>query len=204
MLFAAVISIWTYLRRWGGVGLFVLGIVDSSPIPTFGSLDAFTAILAARHKDLWLYYALMSVLGSLVGAYSTYRLGHSAGQTGLEKRFKATRLRQVQRAFDYWGFGAVFVPSVIPPPFPTILFFIAAGAFEYPLKKYFLAVTLGRTVRYLALAYIGAHFGRHVLRFFRHPQQYMAATLAISLAVLALVIAITVAWRSLQDEAARG
>ena len=204
MVAAAVISIWTLLRRWGGVGLFVLGIVDSSLIPTFGSLDIFTALLAVRHKDLWLYYAMMSMLGSLIGAYSTYRVGRSAGQTGLERRFKAARLQRVQRSFESWGFGAVFVPAVIPPPFPTALFFVGAGAFQYPIKRYFAAVILARTLRYSAIAYIGSHFGRHVFRFLRHPQQYLGASLAITLVIVGVAVVVTVAWRILQDEGAQG
>ncbi|HXY77802.1 MAG TPA: hypothetical protein VEH47_03260, partial [Candidatus Acidoferrales bacterium] len=47
----------TLVRHLGGLGLFLLAIVDSSPIPTFGGLDIVTAILAARQREPWYYYA---------------------------------------------------------------------------------------------------------------------------------------------------
>jgi hypothetical protein len=46
---------WKLLRSLGGVGLVILGIIDSSVIPTFGSLDALTAILAIKNHELWPY-----------------------------------------------------------------------------------------------------------------------------------------------------
>ena len=204
MFAAIVISLWTFLRRWGGVGLFFLGIVDSSLIPTFGSLDLFTAVLSARHKDLWYYYAAMSVLGSLIGAYSTYRIGQGAGRAGLESRFSAKRLQQVNAAFERWGFGAIFVPAIIPPPFPTTLFFVSAGACQYPLKKYFAAVLPARALRYAAIAYIGARYGRHFLRFFRHPQHYVGLSLAITALIVIAAIMASIAWKSTQDLKASG
>jgi len=36
-------------------------------IPTFGSPDALTAVLAVKNQELWLYYAAASTLGSLIG-----------------------------------------------------------------------------------------------------------------------------------------
>jgi hypothetical protein len=38
----------------------MLGVTDRSVIPAFGSLDALTAILAARNHALWPYYAVAS------------------------------------------------------------------------------------------------------------------------------------------------
>ena len=87
-MIAIVIAIpgWKLLRSLGGVGLVLLGIVDSSVIPTFGSLDLLTAILAVKNRDLWPYYAAASTAGSLLGAYITYRMSARAGEAWLEKR----------------------------------------------------------------------------------------------------------------------
>jgi hypothetical protein len=51
------------MRHLGAFGLFLLAIVDSSPIPTFGGLDILTAILAARHREPWYYYAGVATAG---------------------------------------------------------------------------------------------------------------------------------------------
>ena len=127
-----VIPGWKLLRSLGGVGLVILGIADSSVIPTFGSLDALTAILAVKNHELWPYYAAASTAGSLIGAYLTYRMSVTAGERWLEKSIGPKRSRQVQGLLKRWGFAAVFVSCIAPPPFPTSPFFIGAGALRYP------------------------------------------------------------------------
>src|SRR5512146_2677613 len=195
----AVIALWRSLRKWGGLGLVVLGVLDSSLIPTFGSLDMLTVVLAARHKELWLYYAAMSTLGSLIGGYVTYRLGRQAGRVGLEKKVGHKKMAGLQRAFERWGYGAVFVPAVAPPPFPTAVFFIGAGAFGYPAKKFAGTVTLARGLRYGLTAFIASHYGRRVLRFFRHPERYLYTSMLITAAIILLVIIVSLLWREWRE-----
>src|SRR5262244_3843321 len=69
----------TFLRHVGGIGLIPLAIVDSTIIPTFGSLDLLTAWLAVGNPDIWLYYAAMSTIGATIGAAITYRMGKKVG-----------------------------------------------------------------------------------------------------------------------------
>jgi len=173
--------------HWGGLGLVPLAILDSSPIPTFGSVDVLTAFLSVRHHDLWLYYASMAVLGAMIGSYLTYKLGTRTGSAWLERKFGERRSHQVAYALERWGFGAVFVSTVAPPQCPTALFLLAAGAFGYRLRKFFAAVFVGRTLRYGLLALVAAHYGRRFMRYVRHPDRY----LWISLAVTVLIIAAT-------------
>ena len=187
------------LRKWGGVGLVLLGIADSSLIPTFGSLDVLTVVLAAAHHDLWLYYAVMSTLGSLLGAYLTFRLGHKAGASWLDRKLGHKRSEQVRRLLDRWGFGAIFVPTIAPPPFPTTPFFVAAGAFNFPLRNFLSAAGAGRIIRYCILAYVGAHYGRHILRFLRHPQQFLLPSIIVTLAIVAVTLVLVLFWRSARD-----
>ena len=44
-----------------------------------------------------------------------------------------------------------------------VLFLFVAGAMQYSVKKFLVALTLGRIVRYSVLGYLGARYGRHVL-----------------------------------------
>jgi len=130
-----VIPGWKLLRSLGGVGLVILGVVDSSVIPTFGSLDALTAILSVKNHELWPYYAAASTLGALIGAHVTYRMSARAGEQWLEKRIGTKRSWQVQGLLKRFGFAAIFVSCVAPPPFPTSPFFIGAGALRYPQRE---------------------------------------------------------------------
>jgi membrane protein YqaA with SNARE-associated domain len=196
LLFIAIPG-WKLLRSLGGVGLVLLGIVDSSVIPTFGSLDALTAILAVKNYELWPYYAAASTAGSLIGAYITYRMSERAGENWLEQRIGRKRSRQVQELLERWGFTAIFVSCVAPPPFPTSAFFIGAGAFRYPRGKFISAVVAGRALRYSAIGFLAAKYSRAILRFLRHPRSLEANAKLIGIAVLgfAVVALVVLLWR---------
>jgi membrane protein YqaA with SNARE-associated domain len=177
------VPIWRQLRHLGGVGLVLLGLADNSVIPLTGSMDVLTIWLAARHREPWPYYALMATLGAVLGGYITYALAHKGGQEAMERRLSKKRARQFSGAFERWGFGAVAVPAILPPPFPFVPFLLAAGAMQYPRKKFLAALTLGRGVRYTILAGLGFHYGRHILRFF---SQYYKPALAILIGLAAI------------------
>src|ERR1700759_2967778 len=101
LLFATIS--WTkWIRRLGGVGLLVLGVLDGSIIPTFGSLDLFTGLLAARQHPLWLYYAAMSTIGAVIGAFTTYKIGQKTGTGWMEKKFGPQRSLRVRHLIERW------------------------------------------------------------------------------------------------------
>src|SRR5271170_7946874 len=156
------------LRHWvfklGGIGLIPLGLLDSSVIPLPGSMDVLTILLAARDEKLWFYYALMATAGSVVGGFVTYRLARKGGKQALERRISPRRVRKIYRTFERWGFAAVAIPALLPPPMPMVPFLVAAGALQYSLKKFLAALTLGRIVRYTILAFLAARYGRHIVR----------------------------------------
>jgi membrane protein YqaA with SNARE-associated domain len=159
------VPIWRQLRRLGGLGLIPLGIADNSIVPLTGSVDLLTIWLAARHHEPWPYYAVMATVGAVIGGYITYSLARKGGKETMEHKLSKKRTAQVCSAFERWGFGAVAIPAMLPPPFPFVPFLLAAGALQYSRKKFLLALTLGRGVRYFIVAALGFVYGRHILRF---------------------------------------
>src|SRR5277367_1390277 len=142
------ISVWGRLHRLGGWGLILLGIADNSVVPLTGSVDVLTIWLAARHREPWPYYALMATLGAVLGGYITYALARKGGKEAMERKLSKRRAAQFCSTFERWGFAAVAVPALMPPPFPFVPFLLAAGAMQYSRKKFLSALTLGRGVRY--------------------------------------------------------
>jgi len=174
------IAIWRQLRRMGGPGLVLLGIADNSVIPLTGSMDVLTIWLAARHHEPWPYYAAMATLGAVIGGYITYAVARKGGREAMDRKLSKRRAKQVSLTFERWGFFAVAVPALLPPPFPFVPFLLAAGAMQYSPLKFVGALTVGRGVRYTVAAGLGYHYGRHILRFF---SQYYKPAMAILIAL---------------------
>ncbi len=155
-----------WLIHLGGPGLILLGIADNSLIPLPGSTDIVTVLLAAHHREPWAYYAFMATVGALIGGYVTYRMARKGGKETLEKKFSARKVKKTYAIFERWGFAAVAIPAILPPPFPITPMLLAAGAMQYPTKKFLLALVVGRGIRFSILAYLGYHYGRHIVKFF--------------------------------------
>lgn len=184
---AAVPTALRSVRHWlfqlGGLGLIPLGLLDNSPVPLPGIVDVATILLAARQEKLWLYYAVMATAGSVIGGYATYRMARKGGKEALEHRFTRRKVDKVCKIFERWGFGAIAIPALLPPPVPMVPFLLAAGAMQYPARKFLVALTLGRISRYMVLAYLAARYGRQIIAFIAkhgHP---------VAVGIILLVIA---------------
>jgi membrane protein YqaA with SNARE-associated domain len=155
-----------WLIHLGGPSLILLGLVDNSVIPLPGSTDIVTILLAAHHSDLWFYYTIMATAGAILGGYLTYRMARKGGKETLERRFSKKTTNKVYAIFDRWGFAAIAIPALLPPPFPIVPMLLAAGAMQYPTRKFLTALAVGRGIRFTILGYLGAHYGRHIVRLF--------------------------------------
>jgi len=176
------LSLWHGLRRLRGIGLVFVGIADNSVIPMPGSTDVLTIWLSATERKYWPYYAAMATLGALVGGYITYDLARRGGR-------KAGKAWKLYRSFERWGFGAVAIPAMLPPPFPIVPFLLAAGALQYPRKKFLAALAVGRGIRFTVIAALGAYYGDAIEGFF--TKYYKPALIAlIGVAVLGTMLAL--------------
>jgi membrane protein YqaA with SNARE-associated domain len=183
------VTVWSRLRHLGGVGLVLLGLADNSIVPLPGSMDVLTIVLAAHHTQLWWYYAFMATVGAVIGGSITYGLARKGGKEAFERKLSKRTAEKVFKRFERWGFFAVAVPALLPPPFPIVPFLLAAGAMQYSRKKFVSALTLGRGIRFTLMAGLGAIYGRHIVRFF--SRYYEPALIAlIGLSVIAGVFSL--------------
>lgn len=182
------------VKRWiyalGGLGFIPLGLLDNSVIPLPGSMDILTIFLSARRQQLWLYYASMATIGSVIGGFVIYRLARKGGKETLVRRFPEHKLRRAYDIFSRWGFGAIALPALLPPPLPMVPFLLAAGTMQYPLRKFLFALTLGRMFRYALLAFLAARYGRQILIFIAqhsYPALFIIGSL-VAIAAVALFL----------------
>ena len=196
----AFILVWRWLIRWGGPGLIVLGVADNSVVPLTGSMDVLTIWLAASHRQLWPYYALMATIGAVIGGYMTYSLGRKGGKEAIEKKLNKKKAEKLFAKFKRWGFSSVALGAMLPPPFPLVPVLLAAGALQYPKKKFVGALALGRGIRYSIVAGLGALYGKAIVQFF--SRYYKPALLVlIGLAVLGGILSVVKYLHSRRDSA---
>jgi membrane protein YqaA with SNARE-associated domain len=190
------------LRHLGASGLFLLAILDSTPLPTFGGPDILTAILSVRHREPWFVYATVATAGSVIGALITFRLARRAGTAYLESKFAAGKLPGLLRVFQRWGTAVMAASAAVPFPTPTSMFFAAAGASRYSTRRFVAVVALARLARYSLIAFLAERYGRHFLKVVRHPDQYWGWLLLIAAIVAGAVVAAIRVNRQLESGAA--
>lgn len=173
-----------WLIHLGGLGLIMLGVADNSLIPMPGSTDVATILLAAHHREMWLYYSMMATVGAVLGGYITYRMARKGGKETLERKLSPNRVKKVYAIFERWGFASVAISAILPPPFPIVPLLLVAGAMQHPTRKFLTALSVGRAIRFTILGYLGAHYGTHIVRFFARYYWHVVIVL-IGFSVLA-------------------
>ena len=186
-VFAA--SAFGWFRSLGVFGIILMALVDNSIIPTPGSVDLLTVYFAARSADIWYWYAFVSTVGSVLGGYITYRLAQKGGKAALESKISRSRLKKLYKKFENGGFWSIFIPGLLPPPFPMSPFLVAAGALNYPRNKFLGALACSRAIRYSIIAYLASIYGRHIMKFvnqYYKPIMWASILFFVSCALAAL------------------
>jgi len=144
----------------------------------------------------------MAAAGSVAGGFLTYRLARKGGKEALDRRFSRRKVDKVCKIFGRWGFAAIAIPAFLPPPVPMVPFLLAAGAMQYPARKFLAALTVGRISRYMILAYLAARYGRQIIAFIAehgHP-----AVVAIILPLMAAATVVFYYWRGSKNNSGHG
>lgn len=169
MRFAA--GLFAFVLKLGGLGLLVLGILDSSFLFARWGNDLLVVAMTVRHPDgeHMLYYAAMSTVGSVLGCLPIDVVLRPLGAQGLEKHLSAGRLKRVERKVRDNAGQALAIASLIPPPFPFTAFVMAAAALQYPRQRLLAVLGATRMVRFTLLGVLALHFGESILTWSRNP-----------------------------------
>jgi len=171
-----------------GFGLFAVSFIDSSFLSLPGLNEFLVVSLSLGGGAAWAFYvATMATLGSTAGCLVIYSIGRKGGEFLLRKRIEEGKLKRLHDWFKKNEFVAVLVSSFLPPPMPFKLFVLAAGGFRVRFKYFLAAILLGRSLRFYALAFVGAYFGHGVIDYVKaHPVQVSVIAVTLVLAVYAL------------------
>ena len=165
----------------GGGGLFAVAFFDSSilsfPFVTDGLVIQLSIAVPAKMP----YYAAMAAAGSLCGCIWLYLLAKKGGEAYF-RRHASGRAEQVKKWVESRAFLSVFIPAILPPPFPFKIFVLAEGVFQVPLRTFVLAILLGRGLRYAFEGILAVRYGEDAIRFMTaHSAAFGISVVAILL-----------------------
>ncbi len=158
-----------YFMRLGPLGLLLVSVIDSSPIPLPipGSSDLLVTVFAAQ-KHGWLLATLIATLGSALGCIASYQLGVVGGVALLDKYVPKRFADRLKHWSEHHAMLSVALPAVLPPPAPLMPFLIAAGALRMPRRIFYPTFIASRFARHAFYAWLGVHYGRHILPVYTH------------------------------------
>jgi membrane protein YqaA with SNARE-associated domain len=158
-------SFYQFVRRLGPFGLFFLGIADSSFffLPFGNDLLLIALVSAEREGFTWVLYVLMAAAGSVVGALLVDILMRKVGEEGLENFVNKKTVDRLRRKVEEHAGRAIFLGTVMPPPFPFTAVVMTASALQARRQTILLAVFFGRVTRFTLEALLAIRYGEAIL-----------------------------------------
>jgi membrane protein YqaA with SNARE-associated domain len=177
----AAIEAWA--SELGGIGLFIIALLDSSFLSFPQVNDLLIIYLSTKYPERMPIYAAMTTAGSLVGCFLLYGVARRGGEVFLRRRFSAERVDRGMATYQRHGLLAVLVPSLLPPPTPFKIFVLMAGAAAVSPWRFALAVVIGRGIRYFGQGFLAVRYGEQAAELVAEH----GSTVGIVLAGVALI-----------------
>jgi membrane protein YqaA with SNARE-associated domain len=133
------------------LGLFVAALLAATPVP-FNSEIPFIAMQAAGWPAVSL--VIVASVGNVLGSSVTYGLGRWLGGWRDHPRFpiRPAQMARAEGWFRRWGLWSLLLSWA---PGGDVLVAVA-GLMRVPLPVFLLLVSVAKTARYAALAWLGA------------------------------------------------
>jgi len=167
--------------------MIIIGALDSSLLSLPEINDYLVVGRCYKYPTAAFYFPLFAATGSVLGCFLLYSIVRRGGQAVLRKRFKLENIQRVEKAYERFGFLAIGIPAVLPPPLPFKIFVATAGALEYPRWKFLLTVMIARSLRYYVEGILAVYYGRRVLLFIR-DNGLVVVSIVATLVLIGLII----------------
>jgi membrane protein YqaA with SNARE-associated domain len=167
--------------------MIIIGALDSSLLSLPEINDYLVVGRCFRQHHAVFYFPLFAALGSVLGCFLLYTIMRRGGQAVLRRRFSIDSIKRVEKAYARFGFLAIAVPAVLPPPLPFKIFVATAGTLEYPRWRFLVTVLVARSLRYYVEGILAVFYGRRVLIFLRDNGVVIISIVA-TIGLIALLI----------------
>lgn len=139
------------LSSYGYFGIFLINLLGSATIVIPAPSLIATFVGGSIYNPLLV--GIVSGIGASIGETTGYLAGYGGSVAITDhKHFK-----KIEKWMNKNGFITLLLLSLIPNPIFD-LSGIFAGATGYSFKKYFTAVVIGKTLRFIGISYLGSNF----------------------------------------------
>lgn len=177
--------------------MFLVAVADTSFIPLPELSDLLVVTGAARHPGSAWQYVLGTALGSVVGCQLAYEVARRGGEKLATRFISQAKLLKAEMLLTKYGFLAIAVPALSPPPMPFKGFVLAAGIFAMPRLQFAATIFFARGLRYVIWSVLGAMYGDEAIGWVEHFDLWAKNHPAMVIGVLALMmIGLVWWWRS--------
>ena len=170
--------------------MILIGALDSSLLSLPEINDYLVVGWCFKQPSAAFYFPLFAAIGSVIGCLALYTIMRRGGQAVLRRRFKRENIERVEHAYARYGFLAIAIPALLPPPMPFKIFVATAGTLEYPRWKFLVTVMLARSFRYYVEGILAVFYGRRVLSFLRDNGLVVINIATVAVVLILLVYAI--------------
>jgi membrane protein YqaA with SNARE-associated domain len=170
--------------------MIVIGALDSSLLSLPEINDYLVVGRCFKQPSAAFYFPLFAAIGSVIGCLALYTIMRRGGQALLRRRFKRENIERVERVYARYGFLAIAIPALLPPPMPFKIFVATAGTLEYPRWKFLTTVMVARSLRYYVEGILAVYYGRRVLLFIRDNGQVVLSVVTAVVVIFVLIYAI--------------
>ena len=170
--------------------MIVIGALDSSLLSLPEINDYLVVGRCFKQPSAAFYFPLFAAIGSVIGCLALYTIMRRGGQALLRRRFKRESIERVERVYARYGFLAIAIPALLPPPMPFKIFVATAGTLEYPRWKFLTTVMVARSLRYYVEGILAVYYGRRVLLFLKDNGQVVLSVVTAVVVLIVLVYAI--------------
>ena len=167
--------------------MVVIGALDSSLLSLPEINDYLVVMRCYSDPKAAFYFPLFAAAGSVLGCLLLYTIMKRGGQAVLRARFRADHIERVERTYARFGFLALALPALLPPPMPFKIFVATAGALEYPRWRFMLTIMIARSFRYYVEGALAVYYGRGVLDFLEKNGLMILSAVA-ALCIVGLIV----------------
>lgn len=143
--------------------MVVIGALDSSLLSLPEINDYLVVARCYADPRAVFFFPLFAAAGSVIGCLLLYSIMRRGGQAVMRRRFRHEHIVRVEDAYARFGFFALAVPALLPPPMPFKVFVATAGALEYPRWKFAVTIMIARSVRYYVEGILAVFYGKLVI-----------------------------------------